>query len=137
MPLLRLSMLYRSPGDSPAAQPNILPRRLAAVHEEASAGYVGGLVRGQEQDAVGYLTRRARAIQHRPPPEFIGKFFKGFAGCCRTVLVKTRQDRSWADGVYSDTLHGMDEGHAASEPGDGGLGGIVLHHVAAGHEGPL
>src|SRR5262245_4050850 len=114
-----------------------LHRRLPAIYEKAGGGHERRLIRGQEQYTVRHLTWGARTFEHRVAAEFVEELLRGLARGGRSTGMEARENRSWADGVDADALHRMVQGHAARQPGNGGLGRIVLHHVAPRHEGPL
>src|ERR671931_1063316 len=96
-----------------------LQRRLSSVHEETSAGHIGGLVRSQEQNTMGHLARRARSFQHRAASEFLREFLRGFARSRGPTLVEACENGTRTDSIDADTVGSVVQSHTARESGDG------------------
>src|SRR5712672_1063890 len=110
-------------------------RSHTAVHEQQSAGDVGGIVGGQKQDRGGDLFGPTRALQHGALCGLGVVLLDGLAGRCDAALMERREDRARADGVHTNAVRRVVGGERPRQARDRGLGGVVLQIAAACDDG--
>src|SRR5215831_15844453 len=105
-------------------------RGVAAVDEQQGAGHVGGVVRGEKQNAGGDFVGRAVTPEQGALGGVVLVLLEGPADRFVALLVKRRVDGPWADRVHADAVRGVIRRHPAREPGDRRLRGVVLRGLA-------
>ena len=110
-------------------------RGVAAVDEQQRAGHVGGVVRGEKQDAGGDFIGRAVTPEQRALGGVIPVLVERATDRLIALLVKGRVDRPGADRVHPDAVRGVIRRHPACQPGDRRLRGVVLRRLADARHG--
>src|SRR6202011_4699626 len=76
-----------------------LARHLAAVDQERRTRDVGGYVRREKHDGIGYFARLAAA-----PERNVAKILLEHGRIYKRVLGQRRSDQSWTNGVDADAV---------------------------------
>src|SRR5206468_625975 len=84
----------------------------------------------EKQDARRDLFGRARPLQDRALGGVLAVLLERPPELARALLMKGREDRPGTHGVHPDAVPRVIHRHAAREPGDRGLGGVVLRGLA-------
>ena len=90
--------------------PGALGRRQAAIDDETGAIHVAGIVRGQEQDALGDIHRHAQAAAPRHSVRY-GLTDRGsvvaacaLGACDEGLFANVRLDDAWMDRIRADPI---------------------------------